>query len=77
MSAKSAYLLGILVEASSTFKWTIWALLKEYTSSSKFILKAATYTIKALYFELRAATAKAFFSINSTCQIVKNSFLVV
>lgn len=73
MSAKSTYLLKTSVEASSAFRWAIWALFERYTSSSEFLLRVATYTIKASYSGSRATTAIFLFPISSTCLVVRST----
>ncbi len=77
MSAKSAYLLGTLLGVLCAFKWTIWAFLEGYTSSSKYILKAVIYTINILCSRSKAAIANSFFSINSSHLVVRNISPVV
>ena len=74
---KSAYLLGILVGASSTFKLAIGAFFEGCTLSSQSIISAAIYTIKILYSKSRAAITNFFFSISSTYLVVGSTSLLV
>ena len=75
--AKLAYLLEILIGAFFAFNWALWALLERYILSPEFILRAATYTIKASCFESKTTIANSFFFINSICPMVKSTSLVV
>ncbi len=76
-SAKSVYSLETSIEASSAFRWAIWALLEGCNSSSKSTLRAATWITKASYSESRAATANSYLPISSTCLIVGSTSPVV
>ena len=77
MSTKSAYSLKTLVEASSTFKWVIFALCKRCISSLKSTLKTAMCTTKASCFRSRAITTNFYFFISSTCLVVRSTSSII
>ncbi len=76
-SAKSVYLLSTSIGTSSAFKWAIWALLKECTSSPESTPRAAICTTMTSYSESKAAIANSFFPINSTYLVVRSISPVV
>ena len=68
------------MKVSLTINATICTMQKRWTLPSWSLLelsKKAIYTIKVLYFRLRAATANSFFPINLTCLIVEKAFSIV
>ena len=77
MFIKSAYLLSILVKASSIFRWTIQTFFKRYILSPEFILKVAIYITKTLWSRLKTIIANCFFFIKLTYLVIESIFLIV